>query len=311
MSRGEGRPFVFVIPVRNPDDDKVNNYHCIEAVLHKTVESLTKQVYENIQVIVVCHRIPSWSSSLGDKITFLDVSRIPIFPPNRNPVKIDKGLKYTIGILYAQHTFKPALIMPMDSDDYVNTSLAKKLIAKKYFSDKLDGYIIKKGLHVTLSLESNFSMSYGSAYLVREFDRTCGSCRIFKIDSLMKKIRAINTDLEHRFMSWPSKSHDLSIIVPSEPVEYLSNISKDSYFNEESIINTLGRHINQDAYFRLSPLSLIGAAKGCGHGNHDGPKQGVVHGERVISRYPTEKFYHNFGLVEKSHRSFFSNWKKL
>jgi hypothetical protein len=299
MLKKENSSFVFVISVRNPEDDKVNDYDCIEAVLHKTVQSLIRQTYENIHIIIVCHRIPSWSDGIGDKVSFLNVSGISVFPPNQNSVRVDKGLKYIIGVLYAVSIFNPKLIMPMDSDDYVNTSLAKTLICKKHFRNKFDGYVINKGLHVTLDITPDYLIDYKTAYLIKGFDRTCGSCRIFKARSLRERIGSIDISLENKFSIWPSKSQNLSVKVPSKPVEYLSDISKSSYSHENSIVNILGRHINQEAYFRLLPLSLIGAAKGCGHGNHDGPKQGLVHKDKAIGSFSTQNFCHDFGLYNK------------
>ena len=49
-----GDTFVFVIPIRNPWDDKVSDYNCIEEVLKKTVESLYSQTYSDTFTVIVC-----------------------------------------------------------------------------------------------------------------------------------------------------------------------------------------------------------------------------------------------------------------
>lgn len=300
MPRRDKGTFVFVIPVRNPQDQKVADYSCIETVLHETVKSLIQQTYRHTHIVIVCHKIPPWSKSIGSKVTFLNVSDIPTFPPDENPVRVDKGLKYIIGILYAKHNLNPSLIMPMDADDYVNIKLASKLVNKGKFNKNLDGYILKKGLHVNLEIAADYSVDYEAAYVVREFDRTCGSCRVFKTDALIKSIEIIDSDVVKRFSLWPARSPNASVNVPIEPVMWLSHLTRPNFSNENSIVNILGRHINQDPYFKLLPLSLVGAAKGCGHGNHDGPKQGAIHKDKLVGKFSTQKFLRTFGAVEKS-----------
>ena len=300
MSGKAHNSFVFVIPVRNPEDDKVSNYQCIETALHETVRSLTRQTWENTHVVVVCHQVPLWSSDYSNQVTFLDVSNLSVFPPNTNPVRVDKGLKYIIGILYAKKNLNPVLVMPMDADDYVNINLAKSLIWKNHFNKLSDGYMIKKGLHINLEVTPQYSIEYEAAYQIRNFDHSCGSCRIFKSRSLMKRLRSIDTNIAEKFSYWPSKLPNASLKVPEEPVIWLSDRSKSTYHTEDSIVNILGRHINQNAYFKFSSLSLIGAAKGCGHGNHDGPRQGEVHQDKLISDFPIQKFYGEFGVLNEN-----------
>lgn len=47
----------------------------------------------------------------------------------------------------------------------------------------------------------------------------------------------------------------------------------------------LGQHVHHWPPFQLAEYPTLGAAKGCGHGNHDGPRRGAVHWERVVARY--------------------------
>lgn len=304
MTRKDKEAFVLVIPVRNPQDQKVIDYSCIEAILHETVRSLTQQSYSHTHIVIVCHKIPSWGGTIGNNVTFLNVSNIPAFPANKNPVRVDKGLKYIIGILYAKNNLNPDLIMPMDADDYVNVKLASKLVKKdkfNRFNSNRDGYILKKGLHVNLQIAADYSVNYEVAYLVEEFDRTCGSCRVFKTDALMKSIETIDVDIASRFSYWPLRSQNASVTVPAEPVMWLSDISQPHYLSENNIVNILGRHIKQSPYFKLAPLNFVGAAKGCGHGNHDGPKQGEVHMDKIIGNISAQQFCSNFGILNKNY----------
>lgn len=311
-----GDTFVFVIPIRNPWDDKVSDYNCIEEVLKKTVESLYSQTYSDTFTVIVCHKVPSWPQKFGDKVTFLNVSHIPIFPPNRNQVKVDKGLKYIIGSLYARTILDPKFIMLMDADDYVNINLASSLI-NKYESQKtnVDGYLIKKGIHVDLEINPDYTIHYKNAYLVQKFNQSCGTCRIFKTESLIQKIQGIDPEIEAKFSHWPDKAIDSSIDVTCEPVTWLNEATQSNYLNEDSIVNILGRHIKQGQYFNFSPLSIVGAAKGCGHGNHDGPRQGKAHQDKVIKKFPIKKFYEDFGITEdiKQHTAERKSnfWKQL
>ncbi len=294
--RHQRNSFVFVIPVRNPKDDKVTDYQCIETALRETVRSLTSQTWKNTRVVIACHRIPDWSNHFGDKVTFLNVDHIPVFPPNTNPVRVDKGLKYVMGILYAYHVLNPALIMPMDADDYINVTLAKSLIWRSRFSRGIDGYLVKKGLHVNLRITPEYAIKYEAAYQIKGFDQSCGSCRIFKAGSLVQKLKSIDPEIIERLSQWPTKAADASITVPAEPVMWLSDRSQSTYLTEDSMVNILGRHIRQKDYFKFSKLSSIGAAKGCGHGNHDGPRQGEIHQDKLIGEFPLPKFYRDFGI---------------
>jgi|GEM_PF-5046872 hypothetical protein len=295
--------FSFIIPVRNPFDEKVSDYRVIETLLRKTIDSLTKQQGVKSNVIVVCHQVPSWSMAFGEQVTFLDVSKSSVFPPNTNPVRVDKGLKYAIGALYSKKTFDPGLIMLMDADDYVNCNLAQSLIGFNPFSFKLDGYLITKGIHVALEVNKDYSVNYIESYLVKDFDKTCGSCRVFRSNSLLEKLRYIDADIEKYFSDWPQRKNDGSVEVTEKSILWLSEKTKSSYMNEDNIVNILGRHINQNRYLKLKPISMVGAAKGCGHGNHDGPKQGNMHKDKILEEYPIEKFSALFGIKEKDYSS--------
>lgn len=293
----ENGAFVFIIPIRNPEDDKVKDYNTIEHLLKRTLQSLNSQTYHSVHTVVVGHRVPAWMSEFANA-TFLDIAKSPVFPPNTNHVRVDKGLKYIIGTLYAVQQLNPELVMLMDADDYVNVHLASQMIHKSAKTLKhYDGFLIHKGAQVNLLIQPDYSVDYQQAYIVRKFDQTCGSCRVFGVDALLKPIKAIAPDLETQFKHWPSKNHSSAIEVPQEPVAWLNEVTKATYLAEESIVNVLGRHIDQETHFTFAKTSLVGAAKGCGHGNHDGPRQGAIHNDKIIKPYHIARFLADFGLA--------------
>ncbi|MBF2037275.1 MAG: hypothetical protein IGR92_17790 [Leptolyngbyaceae cyanobacterium T60_A2020_046] len=297
--------FAFVIPVVHPEDYKVKDYRCIEAVLKRTLESLNRQTYPAISVIVVGHRVPSWFAELGDRYTFLDVSDNPVFTarPSKEGARkharqIDKGLKYTVGLLYALQHHDIRFAMPMDADDYVNVHLA--LYLQTYFQsarlEKLSGALIHKGLNVKLSITPDYEITYESAYKIRNFNEACGSCRIFTRTALENSLRLIDPDIEARFRYWSTPDESRSLKVSLEATQWLDQQTRDTYAERNSIINALGRHGWQEDFFRFFRLPFLGAAQGCGHNNHEGQRQGTVDYARIIKPYPLPKFYREFGL---------------
>ena len=291
-------PFVFVIPVRNPDDEKVQNYGTIELLLKKTIESLCKQKNGSVHVIVVCHRIPDFIDQLSENVTFLDVNNISVFRSGRNPVRVDKGLKYIIGILYAAQYFRPRFIMPMDADDYIHIDLVNYIRSHEHvYDDKADGYLIQRGVHALLDVKQGAEIRLQRAYHIRNFNLTCGSCRIFNFSHLMAKLSKNYPELDNQFSDWPQRDTNKRIAVPDKPVQWLDSITREQYNNETSLVNALGRHMNQRLNFKFIPLDFVGAAKGCGHGNHDGPLGGDVHEDKIIGIYPLHKFLDDYGLA--------------
>jgi len=291
-------PFVFIIPVRNPDDKQVKNYGTIEQLLHKTIASLCNQKNGAVHVIVISHRTPEFVAQLPENVTFLDVSNISIFQSGRNQVRVDKGLKYIIGILYAAQYLKPKFIMPMDADDYIHVGLSNYIHNREHVSDeKADGYLIQRGVHVLLDVKQGAEIRLHRAYQIRNFNLTCGSCRIFNFSRLMAKLSINYPELENQFSDWPQRDTNKRIAVPEKPVQWLDSITREQYNNEISLVNALGRHMNQSLNFKFIPLAFVGAAKGCGHGNHDGPLGGDVHEDKIIGIYPLHNFLDDFGLA--------------
>lgn len=292
-------PFVFVIPVRNPDDKQVQNYETIELLLKNTISSLCNQRYGSVQIIVVCHRIPEYASQLSDNVTFLDISDSSVFSTGRNPVRVDKGLKYIIGILYAEQHFKPDFIMPLDADDFVHRDLVEHVVSLRPSSDNnIDGYMLQKGVHALLEVEQGKAIRLNQAFHIRDFNLTCGSCRVFIFSRLISRLITDYPALHTHFTYWPERDENKSVIIPGDSIKALDSTTCYQYNHESSLVNALGRHMTQQLNFVFTLLDYAGAAKGCGHGNHDGPLQGSVHEKRIIGVYPIRKFLVDFGLTE-------------
>jgi hypothetical protein len=79
-------------------------------------------------------------------------------------------------------------------------------------------------------------------------------------------------------------------------IRWLREKTRRGHEDEDGIVNILGRHKYQEGHFDFQPIHLLGAAKGCGHGNHDGPKQGKIHRRHVIGEIPVDEFLETFGV---------------
>lgn len=294
--------FVFILPVVHPKGNKVNNYHHVEVALKKTIESLQNQTYSDVKIVVVCSQIPTWVNQIGSNVFFLDLSDSEIFAANRNDVKVDKGLKYFLGILYAAAHFEPKFYMLADADDYVNSQLAEysfKALSSNFGQKEIDGYLIDKGLQVEVNFSSDNKLNYGNAYLVKKFNTSCGTCRVFKQENLTQKILEIDPNIFKKSRKWmPNRLGNITK-VPSALSTWLDELCRENYFQDWHIVNVLGRHIKQAEYFNFLLFPHMGAAKACGHGNHDGPRRGGLHEKKIIGEFPIKVFKKKFGIQQK------------
>ncbi|MGD1855062.1 MAG: hypothetical protein ACFB2W_12520 [Leptolyngbyaceae cyanobacterium] len=294
--------FVFILPIVHPQRRNVSNYHHVEVALKQTLKSLQNQTYSDVKIIVVCCQVPDWAHQLNENIYFLDVSNSEIFSPDRNITKVDKGLKYILGILYAAANFQPSLYMLADADDYVNTQLADyalKSLSGTFGRKDIDGYLVDKGLQVEVDVSPEEQLEYKTAYLIKEFNTSCGTCRIFKQESLAQKLLEIDANIFQESKQWISNPLGVITKVPSELCTWLDGLCNDSYEEPWHVVNVLGRHIKQGKYFNFILFPHVGAAKACGHGNHDGPRSGGVNQKKIIGQLATSDFRKKFGIEEK------------
>ncbi|MBT9314749.1 hypothetical protein [Leptothoe spongobia] len=294
--------FVFILPVVHPQRSKVSNYHHVEIALKQTLESLQNQTYNDAKIIVVCCQIPSWADRFNQNVFFLDVSNSEIFSPDRNNTKVDKGLKYSLGILYATAIFQPRLYMLADADDYVNTQLADyalNSLTGTFGNKDIDGYLVDKGLQVEVDISSEEQLEYKAAYLIKHFNTSCGTCRVFKQESLAQKLLEIDSNIFQKSKQWIPNQLGTITEVPSDLSIWLDRLCSDSYLENWHIVNVLGRHIKQDKHFNFILFPHVGAAKACGHGNHDGPREGGLNQKKIIGQLATSDFKKKFGIAKK------------
>ena len=186
----------------------------------------------------------------------------------------------------------------MDADDYMNVRLAETVLAERAHHGEVDAYLIEKGVHVVVRVDDAQEIHFDEAYAVDRFPGSCGSCRVFEAESLLARIDGIDPGLRDALAEWPSRGDDLVVRVPREHTRWLWDATEGTRDQEPSIIQIMGRHTHQHEYLVLRELTLLGAAKGCGHGNHDGPMGGSVHGHRVSRQIDVDDFVDAFGLRE-------------
>src|SRR6185503_9681449 len=84
-----------------------------------------------------------------------------------------------------------------------------------------------------------------------------------------------------------------AFLVPASPTRWLYSRTMGKQ-NEQGpaydLVHALGRHIRQERVFRLFPLAILGAAKGCGHGNHDGPRGGALREDKAVGNLAMPAF---------------------
>ena len=87
--------------------------------------------------------------------------------------------------------FETNLFMRADADDYVNKYLAEyslKTLKKILKKPEIDGFIIDKGLEVEICTTENNEIKYGKTYMIKHFNKSCGTCSIIKNETLTESI---------------------------------------------------------------------------------------------------------------------------
>ena len=288
--------FAFVIPVVHPKGQHVTDYSIVERCLRATLTSLTAQSHHNTRVVVVCHQAPEWAADFQDSVNFLTIGDHPAFAANLNDVQIDKGMKYAIGALYAQNLLDAELIMPADGDDFMHSNTAKFLMAKNGPTPGRDGFIFSNGYNACLFPHPN-DITLTAAYKVEKFDLTCGTCRVFLSSSLRSHLNSFDPEfceMADRFLNGTVAE------VPNKMLTRIAETTSLSQSQPDTLIRLLGRHVDQAPFFDLAPLKEPMPAKGCGHGNHDGPLDGDIHWHRVRQVANPNTFLTDFGLAKHS-----------
>ena len=267
----------FVIPVVSPNHPSVKDYAQIERLLTATVRSCLCQRDANVLVIIVGHRIQESLKSLQN-VTFLNVEGHRAFDLGNNGVAADKGLKHALGALRALSTRSKA-VMFVDADDFVHRDLARSL--PDLLDQKTDGILLTKGMHALIDTRSNPPQTR-AVFEVNGFHSGCGSCRIFRAQTLQRELATIPTT--------ETQQQTINLL----------NLMLKSHSKEESLIRCLGRHTNQTTHFKLKRCPKPLAAKGLGHINHVGISQGAPNWKRITRLKSRARFAREFGLKHKA-----------
>lgn len=287
----------FVLPVVNPGSDRVRDYEAVETVLRESIRSLTAQAHDEISVVVVGHRPPTWIPEADDRVRFLDVGDHSAFAANRNHVRVDKGMKYALGCLYAIGVERADLVMLADADDFVRADLARRLFAMLPAIDEADGFLIRRGLELSIAASAN-RLTIKAAFEIDSFHRGCGTCRIFRAASLVQTLHRLDTTLFERATTLEAARAGHVVKPPGQLLDYLKHLTDAVRDDEGGAIRILGRHTRQAPHFRFLMLDEPLAAKTCGHGNHDsGYKGDIVHWRRIIRLADPEDVLARFGLA--------------
>lgn len=288
--------FAFVIPVVNPGNAKVRSYATVEAVFRETIQSLLSQGHDDTIVVAVCHRIPSWAADFGDRVRFIDVGDHRAFAPNRNHVRVDKGMKYALGCLQAIGRDNARFVMLADADDFVRTDLAETVLGTHLPPARQDGFLITRGVHVQIDWSASRPAVTG-AFEVTRFNKTCGSCRVFAAAPLRRALETMDSHLFYHADDLGEPDGRGAILPPTQLLDYLDGLTDPIRHDEGGVVRILGRHTRQRGFFSFEFLEQPLAAKGCGHQNHDGRRHGEVHWKRVTRFVRPSSFLEDFGLA--------------
>ncbi|MCB1381796.1 MAG: hypothetical protein KDJ73_02465 [Notoacmeibacter sp.] len=294
VSAGAGGSFGVVIPLVHPLGTKVADYGQVERVLRATLSSILNMDGGPPWVAVVCHRVPDWASSMPERVRFIDLGDQPLLAPGQHDVQIDKGLKYLLGIHWMLGASDAAWIMPADGDDFLHRKLADTVRAAALPADS-DGFLVTQGVHASLGWHAD-RLAVASAFTVAEFNRTCGTCRIFDAARLKSAAGSLLSVLPGMPACFTEDAAARVLTPRAGVIDALLTRAAPVQDAGDGIVRLLGRHVRQSPHFRLTALPGPLAAKGCGHGNHDGPRHGEIHWNRMTGFMGNKAFAAAFGL---------------
>lgn len=275
----------FLIPVVHPERSNVSDYPTIERVLRETVRSCLAQKGIEVQVIIACHTRPDWP--VDPRVTFIDVKGVDGLGPNVLSLAHDKGAKIVMAAQVALDG-GATLVMPMDADDFVHHDLG--VAAQSKIDPAKDGIQLHEGYHALINVGQS-SISLSSVFKVRRFAQGCGSCRIIRADCLEDRLRAQYP----QFSGEPFKKISQDVLQPGPALStaICADITGQP-LAKDHILKVLGRHGNQPPTFVFRRIPGFFAAKGCGHGNHAGPRHGDVHWHSIVGLAGRKAFLRAF-----------------
>ena len=287
-----GGRFAFLVPVVHPGGRKVSDYGVVERALRETLRSYTAQDHPDVVVIVVCHRVPAWAGEFRERVRFIELAEHPNFTANANGVEVDKGMKYMLGAIHAIAVEKAARIMTADADDFVRRDTARFILSQDLGSH--DGFIIREGYNALVNVRPD-TLRIVKVFRVRDFDRTCGTCRIFSPEGILPSLAKLDPDILALGARLAPDAD--GVIRPDKTVlDHLWAITAPVANEHYETIHLLGRHSRQGRGFDFLPLFEPLAGKACGHGNHDGPSRGEIRWSGVRGVADGQAFLESFGL---------------
>jgi hypothetical protein len=263
--------FAFLIPIVHPSGRHVHDYAVVEELLQLTTTSLLAQTHRDVAVVVVAHRLPGWAAEADPRLHFLILPDHPLVAPNTFAVGEDKGLKYLLAFEYARRLGCRA-VMPMDGDDFMDVHLVEHVLATPPTDEVL---LVTRGWFIAMGNDHG-RVEVDAVFENIHFHGACGSCRVFWSDPLAEKVAEVTTAPPEVLVDADTRTVTPDAItwaaaVPGHRGERLG------------LLQVLGTHTRQGHLFTAKPLPGPWAAKGCGHGNHDGVRAGGINWKKVVA----------------------------
>lgn len=270
----------FLIPVIHPGARTVADYDAVERMLGLTVRAVLRQTAGLAGIVVIAHRYPDWAVD-DPRLRVIALPDRAGLGPDVRPSRIDKAIKQSLAALIATELWDPAHLMLMDADDFVAIDLGETLSAGAFGPGGADGFLIRRGWHVVIRQTAG-GVALRAAYLVNDFDKSCGTCRIFRTSAQLERIRQIvPPDVCEGVALAAGDKAALDAVLDALLAE-----AGPGDRPAAPILDLVGRHIMLDGHLDLAPIDAPMAAKACGHDNHTGFSGASVSWNRVRGNVP-------------------------
>lgn len=189
----------FITSIRHPRN--CHSYDRVAELLGLTLRSVCAQTCENFVVVVVCNEpLRCWTD---EKIHFVNVN-FPAPSPLKQPntgiqaIRVDRGAKYFVGLLYATR-FRPDHIMFFDSDDLVS----RRIVQFVESQPRATNWYLDKGYE--------YQLGAPTLRLLDDFHKQCGTSHIYR-SQLFKLPEDVGVDA------------DLNTVVAAVGMPYLTTV---------------------------------------------------------------------------------------
>ncbi len=129
--------------------------------------------------------------------------------------------------------------MRVDGDDFVHVDMARRLISGHALSDAVDGWLLTRGLNALVEVAEE-KILIKSVYEVSQFNRDCGTCRIFKSEALRRTISEITPAAFEMREKLP---HSNLATVDAEIIDAIFEDIVGSFADEFAPFRIFGNHI--------------------------------------------------------------------